>query len=201
MPMAIPPRTPPPSGPAANPEAIRWYVELIVQMVLDYSNQAVKFLSLANSGGAVALLSFMGNSEALRSLPSTWTALTYLIIGFVLAGLVAVTNFFSAMYLGRSGKFQAFSVFYGLPWKSLDLELAPPAGVEVGDIFAVVLVFASVLQTPISLPIPPFGSCYHQSRRLYEHELGSNPARGAKSQTPSIDAQNGRKPFCPRARL
>lgn len=101
MPMAIPPRTPPPSGPAANPEAIRWYVELIVRMVLDYANQAVRFLSLANSGGAVALLSFMGNSEAIRSLPSTWTALTYLIIGFVLAGFVAVTNFFSAMYLGR----------------------------------------------------------------------------------------------------
>jgi hypothetical protein len=29
-----------------------------------------------------------------------------------------------------SGKFQAFSVFSGLPRKSLDLELAPPAGVE-----------------------------------------------------------------------
>lgn len=110
MPAAMPPKPPLVLGPTANPESIRWYVELLVQMILDYSNQAVKFLSLANSGGAIALLSFMGNSEPVRSMPSTWSALTYLIVGFVLAGLVAVINFFSAMYLGRrfGNRAQAF---------------------------------------------------------------------------------------------
>lgn len=68
-------------------------------MILDYGNQTVKFLSLANSGGAVTLLAFVGNFPEVR-LPLSWKALSVFVVGFVLAGLVSILNFFAAWYMG-----------------------------------------------------------------------------------------------------
>jgi hypothetical protein len=100
MPAAIPPK-PTHTSYQPDPGAVRWYAETIIQMILDYSNQVVKFLSLANAGGAVAVMTFMGADANVRGWPRMWDALELLIIGFVLAVLVAAVNFFTALFLGQ----------------------------------------------------------------------------------------------------
>jgi len=57
----------------------------------DVSDRAIKYLMLTNSGGAIAMLSFLGASETVRSLLAPKIALGFFSLGIILVGVLNAT--------------------------------------------------------------------------------------------------------------
>ena len=64
----------------------RW--KQLLRLVEDTELRALKYLTLTNSGGAIAVLSFMGASESVRNLTGPKIALGFFIVGIILTGVL-----------------------------------------------------------------------------------------------------------------
>jgi hypothetical protein len=61
--------------------------------------RAIRYLLLTNSGGAIAVLGFLGGSPAAISLTSAKIALLFFVIGVVLVGVTTAKQYHEAAYL------------------------------------------------------------------------------------------------------
>ena len=69
----------------------RW--DQLSNLSLDLINNGIKYLFSINAGAAVAILAFIGSSEAVRVLKWPWYSLTLFILGLVLVGIINFVRF------------------------------------------------------------------------------------------------------------
>jgi len=65
---------------------VRW--GQLYRLVKDVSDQVIKYLLLTNSGGAVAVLSFLGASQEVRELQAPKIALALFAVGVIMSGVL-----------------------------------------------------------------------------------------------------------------
>jgi hypothetical protein len=81
---------------------------------------AIKYLLLTNSGGAVAVLSFMGSSEKARSSHFTVAALASFVVGVILVGVFNILRYYRVANLFNSWRRDSEKYFeMEMDWKTL----------------------------------------------------------------------------------
>jgi hypothetical protein len=112
-------------------------VELLWKLTEACEADVAKYLLLANSGGAVATLSFMGAAADLRALPGPHVALVAFLLGVVLCGAtlgVRANNASSAyvQFLEDANKYQSAII----TWNELVERSSPTRGALLTTILA-----------------------------------------------------------------
>jgi hypothetical protein len=90
---------------------VRW--GQLNQFVKEASEQAIKFLFLTNSGGAIAVLSFIGTSDAVRALLAPRIALALFSLGVVLSGVIVALRLHQFEWLDKSYRADATNYLDG----------------------------------------------------------------------------------------
>jgi len=83
----------------------------LLRLVEDTELRILRYLMVTNSGGAIALLSFLGTSEYARSLPGLKFSLALFIIGIIICGVLATYGAHHMSHLFRDFK-KDLSDFY-----------------------------------------------------------------------------------------
>jgi hypothetical protein len=107
----------------------RWFQ--LYSLEKETGERALKYLFLTNSGGAVAVLSFLGNSEKARTSIGAWIALFLFGLGVILVGIFHAWHYHRMFGLFESWKKSAREFFSGkIDWDTLIQEdnkrSAPP---------------------------------------------------------------------------
>jgi hypothetical protein len=74
------------------------HAEVLRRNLLSSGDHARKYLTLANAGGAVALLAFMGNNPAVRNALVSRISLLLFIVGVILVGVLSAFDFHSRQH-------------------------------------------------------------------------------------------------------
>ncbi|MGA2802440.1 MAG: hypothetical protein ABSE97_08760 [Verrucomicrobiota bacterium] len=81
---------------------------------------AIKYLLLTNSGGAIAVLSFMGSSEKARSSHYAVAALASFVVGVILVGVFNILRYYRVANLFNSWRRDSEKYFERqIDWKKL----------------------------------------------------------------------------------
>lgn len=75
----------------------RW--DQLNEMLVNIVNEGIKFLFYVNSGGAVAVVAFIGTSEDIRSLQWPWWVLSLFFLGLVFVGVLNFARYHVVDYL------------------------------------------------------------------------------------------------------
>jgi hypothetical protein len=90
---------------------VRW--AQLNELVMEASEQAIKYLFLTNSGGAIAVLSFIGSSSNVRALWAPRIALALFSTGVVLAGVLLALRLHEIEWLDKSYRADATKYLEG----------------------------------------------------------------------------------------
>jgi hypothetical protein len=69
------------------------HLDILRRLQSDSVERATRFLILTNGGGLIAILSFMGAAESVRSNPTSWWVAGLFFLGVVLCGALAAENY------------------------------------------------------------------------------------------------------------
>jgi hypothetical protein len=70
---------------------------LLIESLRETGNQLIRYLFLVNSGGAIAILSFMGASDIARRLSISEICLKAFLLGVLFSGGTAICNYFVSL--------------------------------------------------------------------------------------------------------
>ena len=73
----------------------------LLQLLLVWVDRVLQYLFLTNSGGAVAILSFMGASDTVRSMSGPKWALAFFLLGLILLGVLSAYQLYRASMLSQ----------------------------------------------------------------------------------------------------